>query len=195
MKNFRNYVYGICFEIISDHKALNSILKGNRANGTFSSRLIRWIDRLLPFQFQVSHESGRTLGMADNLSRQPSPINNNDKVNAEGLWNNFFTVNETNVIRPVSVEQHSTTINQSQASWQNQARSGKASCESELNKSCGHIRRRTIASNSTSGNSSKMEGSDSEKYATSTVEFTSRPPLKAPMCSSINQVEVFNTGQ
>ena len=55
LENFRKYVYGIHFEIISDHKALNAILEGNRANKTYSIRLTSWIDRLLPFQFTVTH--------------------------------------------------------------------------------------------------------------------------------------------
>ena len=50
-----NYVYGIEFEIVSDHKALKSVLKANKANKTFSSCLTRWVDRLLPFEFTVVH--------------------------------------------------------------------------------------------------------------------------------------------
>ena len=39
-----------------------------------------------------------------------------------------------------------------------------------------------------------MESSDSEAYdATSTVEFASKPPLKTPMCYSINQIEISQT--
>ena len=33
-EKFRNYVYGIQFEVDSDHKALTSTLKGNRSNKT-----------------------------------------------------------------------------------------------------------------------------------------------------------------
>ena len=94
IENFRSYVYGVQFEVISDHKALTAILKGNRANKTYSSRLTRWIDRLLPFQFTVTHSPGRTIGMADYLSRHPSPSNQNIQIKAEELWNNWFTVNK-----------------------------------------------------------------------------------------------------
>ena len=38
--------------------------------------------------------TGRTLSMADYLSRHPSPRNNNAQVRAEELWNNWFTVNK-----------------------------------------------------------------------------------------------------
>ena len=34
IENFRNYVYGVQFEIISEHKALTAILTGNRAKKT-----------------------------------------------------------------------------------------------------------------------------------------------------------------
>ena len=41
VEHFKNYVYGIEFEIVSDHKALKSVLKANKANKTFSSSLTR----------------------------------------------------------------------------------------------------------------------------------------------------------
>ena len=52
-ENFRNFVYGTEFEVVSDHKALTTILKDNRSNETFSLGLMRWVDRLLPFQFKL----------------------------------------------------------------------------------------------------------------------------------------------
>ena len=60
-------VYGVQFKLVYDHKALMSVHKPNRGNKTFSSRLTRWVDRLLPFDFEVVHVAGRTLGMADYL--------------------------------------------------------------------------------------------------------------------------------
>ena len=86
VEHFRNYVYGVHFKIISDHKALMSVLKPNRGNKTFSSRLTRWVDRLLPFDFEVVHVAGRTLGMADYLSRHPTELQGSS-VEAETLWN------------------------------------------------------------------------------------------------------------
>ena len=95
IENFRNFVYGMEFEVVSDHKVLLTIPKDNRGNKTFPSRLTRWVDRLLPFQFKVVHAPGRTMGMADYLSRHPSETNSNDsKIKDEELWHNWFTVNE-----------------------------------------------------------------------------------------------------
>ena len=65
IEHFKNYVYGVRFGVVSDHKALQSVLKSNKGNKTFSSRLTRWVDRLLPFDFNIVHTTGRTLGMAD----------------------------------------------------------------------------------------------------------------------------------
>ena len=49
----------------------------------------------MPFQFKVVHASGRTMGMADNLSRHPSENNSKEqKIKAETLWNNWYIVNE-----------------------------------------------------------------------------------------------------
>ena len=59
IEHFKNYVYGVKFQIISDHKALASVMKPNRGNKTFSSRLLRWVDRLLPFEFEITHVPGR----------------------------------------------------------------------------------------------------------------------------------------
>ena len=72
-----HYVYGEKFQIISDHKALASVLKPNRGNTTFSSRLPRWVDGLLPYEFEITHAPGRVLGFADYLSRHPSEIKGN----------------------------------------------------------------------------------------------------------------------
>ena len=70
----KNYVHGIKFQVISDHKALSSVLRPNRGNKTFSSRLTRWVDRLLSFDFELTHAPGRVLGFADYLSRHPSEL-------------------------------------------------------------------------------------------------------------------------
>ena len=72
-EHFRNYIYGRYFTVILDHKALltlsNSSPKGNK---TFFSRLTRWYDRLVPYDFKVDHRQGSKIGMADYLSRFPS---------------------------------------------------------------------------------------------------------------------------
>ena len=63
---FCNYVLGRKFLIVLDHKALVSLLNGNnKKNKIRFSRLTRWLDRLIPFDFQVEHKPGAKIGLAD----------------------------------------------------------------------------------------------------------------------------------
>ena len=75
VEHFKHYVYGVSFDKVSDQKALQSVLKCNKENKTYSSRLTRWVDRLLPFVFSVVRTPGRGLGIADYLSRHPPNMN------------------------------------------------------------------------------------------------------------------------
>ena len=58
--------------MITDHRALLSIMKENRLNKCYNSRLTRWVDRLLPFQFGIEHLLGAKMGLVDYISRHPS---------------------------------------------------------------------------------------------------------------------------
>ena len=69
---FKNYLYGKHFTVITDHRALLSILKKIRSNKSYNSRLTRWIDRLLPFQFDIEYLPGAKMGLVDYNSTQPN---------------------------------------------------------------------------------------------------------------------------
>ena len=69
---FKNYLYGKQFKVITDHRALLSIMKEHRSNKSYNSRLTRWVDRLLPFQFDIEHLPGAKMGLVDYISRNPS---------------------------------------------------------------------------------------------------------------------------
>ena len=60
-----------------------SALKNNRGKKTYQSRLSRWVDRLLPFNFTIEHIPGKNMGFADYISRNPSPppvpVNDDDE--------------------------------------------------------------------------------------------------------------------
>ena len=58
--------------IVTDDKALVSALDENRSNKTYQSRLTRWVDRLLPYQFTVVHIPGRDMGIVGYSSRDPN---------------------------------------------------------------------------------------------------------------------------
>ena len=103
-EHFRNHVYGTNFQVISEHKALSNVLKGNRGTRTYSSRLTRWVDRLLAFHFEVIHAPARALGFADYLSRHSSPIYG-ESMNTEELWNSWFTANHVNAFNSILTNQ------------------------------------------------------------------------------------------
>ena len=64
---FKQYFLGREFTIATDHKALTSALGENGANKTYQSRLTRWVDSLLPYQFKIVHIPGKDMGIFDYL--------------------------------------------------------------------------------------------------------------------------------
>ena len=71
-EHFRTYLLGNRFQVLTNHKAIISALSENYNNKSYQSRLSRWADRLLPFDFEVIHVPGVTLGIVDYLSRYPT---------------------------------------------------------------------------------------------------------------------------
>ena len=69
---FNYYLLGKEFVIITDHKEITSALERNRSNKTYQSKLTQWVDRLLPYQFKITHISGKFMDIVDYLSREPS---------------------------------------------------------------------------------------------------------------------------
>ena len=47
-------------------------MKEPRSNKSYISRLTHWIDRLLPFHFNIEHIPGAKLGLVDYIPRQPN---------------------------------------------------------------------------------------------------------------------------
>ena len=82
--HFKYYLLGSKFELITDHTALLSALKPNWANKSRQSRLIRWVDKLLPYTFTIKHLPGKDMGFTDYLSRnphqRPPPISPDDEL-------------------------------------------------------------------------------------------------------------------
>ena len=52
-EHFKDYLYGKPFTVITDHRALLYLMKEKRANKSYNSRLTRWVDRLLHFDFST----------------------------------------------------------------------------------------------------------------------------------------------
>ena len=47
-------------------------MKEHRSSKSYNSRLTRWVQRLLPFDFNIEHMSGAQMGLVDYISRQPN---------------------------------------------------------------------------------------------------------------------------
>ena len=70
-EHFKYYLYGNSFTDITDHRALLSLMREKRANKSYNSRLTRWVDRLLHFDFSIDHLPGTKMGLVDYISREP----------------------------------------------------------------------------------------------------------------------------
>ena len=64
IEHFKYYLYGKPFTVITDYRALLSIMRENRANKYYNSRLTR-VDRLLLFDFTTDHLPGSKMGLVD----------------------------------------------------------------------------------------------------------------------------------
>ena len=93
VEQFRNYIYGMQFTVVANVQAVVNILKSKKESKTLTSRLTRWVDRLLPFNFEMEEMQTKVMGIADHLLR-PLPEVRRGKIQAESLWDNYFTVNE-----------------------------------------------------------------------------------------------------
>ena len=81
--------------VVTDHKALISLLNSNnKKNKTKFNRLTPWLDRLIPFDFNVKHKPGVKIGLADYLSRTSSK-----EATPTSTCDNMFTVAKINSIR------------------------------------------------------------------------------------------------
>ena len=69
---FKYYLFGKNFTVLTDNRALLSVLKSHRSKKSYNSRLTRLIDRLLPFDFNIVHILGTRMGLVDYISRQPN---------------------------------------------------------------------------------------------------------------------------
>ena len=71
LEYFKNYLFVKESSIITDDRALLSILKEHRSNKSYKSRLSRWVERLLSYQFKIEHLPGAKMGLVDYIYRNP----------------------------------------------------------------------------------------------------------------------------
>ena len=83
LEHFRLYIYGKQIELLTDHQALEPLIKRNRSKKTYSAKLPRWLNRLTHFDIQLKHIPGKHLSLTDYVGQKsitsPEPIENNDK--------------------------------------------------------------------------------------------------------------------
>ena len=66
VRQFKHYLWGVEFEIRTDHKSLQYVLRGN--NNT-SSQFCRWRTELDMYNFHVQYIKGTENRLADAMSR------------------------------------------------------------------------------------------------------------------------------
>ena len=126
--------------LLTDHQALQPLLKRNRAHKQYSARLTRWLDRLSHFDVNVQYTAGKNIPLTDYLSRHPilterhaeTPCENEEKEAEEEFVINqiygLFEFNRTNG----SITQH--IQRQSSASKSDQSQRTKQTREQTNNK-------------------------------------------------------------
>ena len=79
-------------EILTDHHALEPLIKRNWSNKTYSARLTRWwLDGLAHFTINVNHIAGKHLALTDYLSKNPTaPPRTDDAYDEEYVINNIL---------------------------------------------------------------------------------------------------------
>ena len=65
LEHFRYYVYGKRVKLLTDHQALQPLLKKNRAHKQYSARLTRWLDRLSHFDVTIQYTAGKNIPLTD----------------------------------------------------------------------------------------------------------------------------------
>ena len=88
-EHFRLYIYGKPVKLLTDHQALEPLIKRNRSNKTYSARLTRWLDRLAHFTINVNHIAGKHLALTDYLSRNPITPAQNGVYEEENVSNSI----------------------------------------------------------------------------------------------------------
>ena len=83
LEHFQLYIYGKPIKLLTDHQALETLMKRNRPNKTYSAQLTRWLDRLAHITINVNHVAGELLALTDYLSRNPSTPPQTDEANDE----------------------------------------------------------------------------------------------------------------
>ena len=101
---FKNYLFGNFFTIITDHRALLSIMKEHRSKKSYNRRLTHLGDRLLPFDFNIEHIPGGEIGLVEYIARQSK-----QKLKVSNKYDEKFEVATISSIRDAAIYINNTT--------------------------------------------------------------------------------------
>ena len=108
LEHFKYYVYGKRVNLLTDHQALQPLLKKNRAHKQYSARLTRWLDRLSHFDVNIQYTAGKNIPLTDYLSRHPivpteiAELENKADGQDEAEADEEFVINQIYGLRSVS---------------------------------------------------------------------------------------------
>ena len=71
LEYFKYFVYGKRVNLLTDHRALQPLLKKNRAHKQYRAKLTRWLVRLSHCDVNVQYTAGKNIPLTDYLSRHP----------------------------------------------------------------------------------------------------------------------------
>ena len=91
LEHFRLYIYGKPIKLLTDHQALEPLIKRNRPNKTYSALLTWWLDQLAHFTINVNHIAGKHLALTDYLRRNPNAPPQQDEAYEENVINSIVS--------------------------------------------------------------------------------------------------------
>jgi RNase H-like domain found in reverse transcriptase len=77
LRHWRSYLQGQTFLVQTDHASLQYLITQDH----LTPRQVRWLERLIGFDFKIVHISGKINIVADALSRSPKDIPSRDNTN------------------------------------------------------------------------------------------------------------------
>ena len=77
LRHWRSYLHGQTFLVETDHASLQYLTTQDH----LTPRQVRWLERLIDFDFKIVHISGKVNLVADALSRSPKDIPSRDNTN------------------------------------------------------------------------------------------------------------------
>ena len=101
LKWWRVYLHGIFFTVHTDHYPLRYL----ETQDHLSPRQVRWLERLVDFDFKIIPISGKSNIVADALSRRPQDVPSTDHRNKSLLQEVMSSTNiESNALSTVSID-------------------------------------------------------------------------------------------